>query len=206
MTWETVFRGRVELGCGYSVPCEAKLDSFEKDLPEPNVGDTVQVEIYFSSNEEPRFPTLYAHYIKMVARKEEASAQEKEVVVPKPEKSFVYSNYWHTWSRLLSDNHPDGPFVEVDLTPTNSHHDSSKKEWAEKIASIHIRKHGTSKSEKDERVAELPSEVKAIMVSRLGAELTERLLTEDFLSQIDWDLYKQKCNGGASLNDIRRTS
>ena len=113
---------------------------------------------------------------------------------------FHRSSYWHTWSRVLSDSHPHGPFVEVNLTPINGWDSEGMKH----VAPIRIRVHGTARDAKDKSVAELPAEVREEMVQFLGAELTERLLKEDFLSQIDWELYRKHCNGGANLADIRR--
>ncbi len=109
---------------------------------------------------------------------------------------FLYNSYWRNWSRVLSTNHPNGPFVEVNLTPINS--------WANDVSMIRIRLHGTARDPNDKLVENLPHEIELKMVMNLGVELTARLLTEDFLPQIDWELYKKKCNGGANLEDIKR--
>lgn len=113
---------------------------------------------------------------------------------------YHYSGYWHSWSRVLSTNHPDGPFVEVNLTPI--HGDS--RGWASEVRPVRVRFHGTSREERDKIVEQLPPEVRTRMVANLGEELTERLLTEDFLPQIDPALYQQHSNGGANLEKIRR--
>jgi hypothetical protein len=42
------------------------------------------------------------------------------------------------------------------------------------------------------------------MVKHLGEELTHRLLTEDFLSQIDWGRYDRNDNGGCNLEDCKK--
>ncbi|MDB5254069.1 MAG: hypothetical protein JWL80_135 [Parcubacteria group bacterium] len=105
---------------------------------------------------------------------------------------FHYSSYWRAWSRVLSTNHPNGPYIEVDLTSMS---------W-DTVARINIRSHGTRRDDMDRNEEKLPAEVKARMISKLGPELTERLLTEDFLPQIDWALYRQKCNGGAAFAEI----
>ena len=120
---------------------------------------------------------------------------------------FIYSSYWGVWSRVLAVNHnmsPEfgfGDFVEVNLQPINS--------WTwpgelERVKSINIRVHGTTRDRKDRNEYECPEHVRTGMLEHLGAELTERLLTEDFYSQIDWDLYRKHCNGGASFDLIRR--
>ena len=41
------------------------------------------------------------------------------------------------------------------------------------------------------------------MVAHLGEALAHRLLTEDFLPQIDWGKYAKVRNGGANLDAIR---
>ncbi len=113
---------------------------------------------------------------------------------------FYFCSYWQSWSRVLSSDHPKGPFIEVNLTPSGSYSST----WEDRVAPIRIRAHGTARDpERDKVVDQLPEEVVQAMTRELGAELTERLLTEDFLSQIDWDLYRQKCNGGANLENIR---
>ncbi|MFH0779358.1 MAG: hypothetical protein V1928_00690 [Parcubacteria group bacterium] len=114
---------------------------------------------------------------------------------------FTCCSYWGDWSRVLSEKDPHGPFVEVNLTPIRNCFSST---WQNHVAPIRIRFHGTARSENDRTVAELPAEVRAQMVQNLGEELTNRLLTEDFLSQIDYNLYCKKCNGGANFEDIRK--
>ena len=113
---------------------------------------------------------------------------------------FVYSKYWGSWSRVLSTRHPKGPYVEVNLTPIAGWHSSS---WETDVVPIRIRFHGT-RYEKGEICKTLLEEVKEIMIVNLGEDLTNRLLTEDFLSQIDIDLYEKHNNGGANLADISK--
>ncbi len=117
--------------------------------------------------------------------------------------TFIYCSYWGTWSRVLSHSYRAfgyGPYVEVDLTPILN----SYQTW-DHVKRINIRAHGTTMGKNDKITSELPSEVKQKMIENLGAELTERLLTEDFLPQIDWALYAKKCNGGAAFADIKQT-
>lgn len=113
---------------------------------------------------------------------------------------FIYSSYWGTWSRVLSERHPNGPFVEVNLTPIPHCHSS---EWQNDVAPIKIRFHGTY-NRSDKVVNELPAPIREEMVKNLGEELTNRLLTEDFLSHIDIELYHKFNNGGADFEKIRR--
>jgi len=116
-------------------------------------------------------------------------------------KRFTRSSYWGSWSRVLSDRHPQGPFVEVNLTPIPCCGSST---WKEDVAPVRIRLHGTARDRRDVLTDVLPDTVRAAMVQHLGEEMTERLLMEDFLPQIDWDLYRKFNNGGANLEDIRR--
>ena len=118
------------------------------------------------------------------------------------EKLIMRCAYWGTWSRILK---ADYPFVEVDLTPINPHwHGRVRFDVWEKVRQINIRQHGTSRDKADEFHLELPDKMRAFMVDGLGEELTHRLLTEDFLSQIDWNKYDLPgvCNGGAPLSKI----
>ncbi|MBX4189341.1 hypothetical protein KW785_01960 [Candidatus Parcubacteria bacterium] len=103
---------------------------------------------------------------------------------------------------MLSTDHPTGPFVEVNLTPIGGF--SPGVAWKDLVQPIRIRSHETSLDPRDKRVEVLPENISQAMIRQLGPVLTQRLLTEDFLPQIDWDLYRRKCNGGANLEDIRR--
>lgn len=114
---------------------------------------------------------------------------------------FVYSSYWGTWSRVLSTNHPNGPFVEVNLTPIPNCYSSG---WKNDVAPIRIRIHGTARGPNDKVTKELPEKIYEQMVKHLGAELANRLLVEDFLSQIDIALYNKHCNGGANFENIKK--
>jgi hypothetical protein len=113
---------------------------------------------------------------------------------------FVLSGYWGTWSRVLGENHPEGRYIEVNLTPING---ATEEEWRKDVLPIRIRAHSTTRKRDDKIVDRLPAVVEARLIAHLGKELTARLLTEDFLSQIDWALYRKHCNGGANLDDIR---
>lgn len=104
---------------------------------------------------------------------------------------YRYSSYWGTWSRVLSIDHPEGPYVEVDLTPVGD-------QWV-RVRHINIRAHRTPLQSNDKLVTELPAEVRDLMEFELGTELRDRLLTEDFLPKIDWVKYKKKVNGGVFL-------
>lgn len=134
---------------------------------------------------------------------------------------FIYSSYWGAWSRVLKNpgekiivpqhgidtiDHLavliNGSFIEVDLTPVNGFRKPNQN--IECVRAINIRCHGTARNRKDKETKELPPEVLAAMENEFGKELCERLLTEDFLSQIDWRKYTHCNNGGCSLEKCLR--
>lgn len=112
---------------------------------------------------------------------------------------YHFSSYWGTWSRVLSDTDPRGPIVEVNLTPLGY----SQGNWDAEVRPVRIRFHCTPSGDRDIHTDELPDNVHRMMIAALGEELVERLLTEDFLLQVDYKLYSKHCNGGANLDDIR---
>jgi hypothetical protein len=111
---------------------------------------------------------------------------------------FIKSDYWGVWSRILNKGFhipTNNLFVEVNLTPLQS--------WDVDVRPIRIRAHSTN-SNKNKPVTELPEDIKNLMVKNLGEELVNRLLFEDFLPMINWDLYREFCNGGANLEEIKQ--
>lgn len=116
---------------------------------------------------------------------------------------FVYSEYWRTWSRVLSpmDALEVGQ-VELDLTAINS---TVTTFWP-RIERINIRAHCTRPEAGDLVVDKLPVEVYQLMHKNLDAELIQRLLHEDFLSRIDWYKYRKATNGGAAFASILKGS
>lgn len=117
---------------------------------------------------------------------------------------FHKSHYWGSWSRVLSEGVPQGKmsewFVELDLTPIPSCFSSTWKD----IEKVNIRSHCTMRDKRDIETDELPAEVRQAMVDKLGEQLTELLLTEDYLPQIDWELYNKFNNGGAPFERIKK--
>ncbi len=110
---------------------------------------------------------------------------------------FVYSSYWRTWSRvLLNDYDLVGSCVEIDLTPVNG------TDWA-RVATENIRRHTTDRGVGDKLVWELPKEVEQTCRRHLGDQLFDRMLTYDYLPEIDWKLYSVPSNGGAPFEKIR---
>lgn len=115
---------------------------------------------------------------------------------------FVRGAYWRTWSRILQERTERGEMysIEVNLTPVNARRATS---WEEQVTPIVIRRHMTARMHGDIFVGTLPAEVIEQMHTFLPFETVERLLHEDFLPQIDWDKYKQHCNGGAKFELIK---
>lgn len=111
---------------------------------------------------------------------------------------FHLSGYWNTWSRVLTDKHPSGPFVEVNIVP--SHHHCHGEGW-DKVRKIWIRVHGTARTDKDVSRTYLTKDVRKLMLDNLGFELTAFLLEADILSMIDFAKYEKNQNGGCSLDD-----
>lgn len=114
--------------------------------------------------------------------------------------NYVYSNYWRTWSRVLqAPSRQNGNcWVELDITPVNPGRASA---W-ERIRQETIRRHVTSRSEKDILLIDkpLPRTVVDELFCRLGEDRLHRLLTFDYLPRINWNNYRQHDNGGAPFN------
>jgi hypothetical protein len=114
---------------------------------------------------------------------------EPEVYVQVP--FLVWDSYWGTYSRSLGKI-GDYDKVEVDLTPVNGWTNIDGEEGLNvaKVRSINIRRHCTAMDRGDRYLNLLPQQVHHAMIEHLGLDLTRRLLTEDFLPQIDWDKYR----------------
>lgn len=114
---------------------------------------------------------------------------------------FAYSGYWHTWSRVLRLNHKNpGPFIELNLTPIPASDDT----WNRSVKSIRVRAHGTMSALGDRARKVLPDGIRDSMVWNLGEELTNRLLTEDFMAQIDWSNYDQLNSAGVDVSKLQK--
>lgn len=108
--------------------------------------------------------------------------------------AVIYNSHWRTWSRILSAK--DGEFVELNLTHINGHWDKVKAET--------IRRHSTPRSPNDVVQEQLPVIARQALVTMVGAEFANKLLTYDYLSEVDWSKYRNVCSSGASFNDIQR--
>lgn len=123
----------------------------------------------------------------------------------RPKTKFHYSSYWMDWSRVLADPTDAGlgnDYIEVNLTPIPHSYGST---WDTHVRQVRIRRHWTARATGDIECDELPAQIRQKMVEALGEEKTNRLLTEDFLPQIDWEAFKQR-NGGANLGDILKAA
>jgi hypothetical protein len=110
---------------------------------------------------------------------------------PKIDEMFYFQGKYCNWWRVLPH---ESKHLAVELTPINGF------EWDE-IARIRIREFPDFMGGLN--VAELPPDVRRQMARHLGAELVDRLLSEDFLSSVDWGLFRGR-NEGAFLADIVR--
>jgi hypothetical protein len=111
---------------------------------------------------------------------------------------FVYSSYWHTWSRVLRERSGGNPTIEVDLTAINPTADYG---WA-RVLSCNIREHYTHRGTHDIICRSLPAHAVLLMRERMDSETFDKLVHQDLLPLIDWDKYREVCNGGAALKNI----
>jgi hypothetical protein len=135
---------------------------------------------------------------------DEFDSISKNHLNPKSEKGYVFSSYWKTWNRLLGKTY-NGSYAEINLTPINAHR---LDEWSPyqktQIEPIIIRLHGTGIGRIEK---ELPKNIENNMVENIGPDLTNRLLTENFASKIDWDLLASTMRGGGvPLNSVLKKS
>ena len=107
--------------------------------------------------------------------------------------SVCYSNYWRTWSRVLEAK--NGEFIELNLTHVNGDWTAVKNET--------IRKHSTQRNAKDIEQEHLPYAAKQALVAVVGESLATRLLTHNYMSEIDWERHPYIVNGGVSFNELR---
>lgn len=112
---------------------------------------------------------------------------------------FKYSSYWRTWSRVLYRD-GNGEWIELNLTHVNGSWDKAKVET--------IRVHRTCLAAHDVMQLTLPVVARQSMEAALGKQLTERLLTFDYLPQIDRLKYDQlsRMDGGVSFAKICRVA
>lgn len=98
---------------------------------------------------------------------------QKLVAISKP--AFSYSEYWHTWSRILG-YYEDGYTREVAVALT------CPDGWdTVRSVSIYAGSPGHSAEKNEGPFSFLPDSVREDMEEELGAELTKELLTENYL-------------------------
>lgn len=109
---------------------------------------------------------------------------------------YRFCHYWHHWSRILWTNGCE--YVEIDLTPVPN----SEETW-DKIKRETIRRHSTDTSE-DTFWEELPQATFDSMVWHLGSDLTLRLCSHDYLTEIALaQIDVQMQGGGIPLAELR---
>jgi hypothetical protein len=96
-----------------------------------------------------------------------------------------FSRYWGTYTRVLSfpEENQYGEYVELNLVPLNG----VSGDWDVEVEPIMIRHFQPDeiRLKHDRFYMEIPEPVAHLMIENIGAELANRLLEEDFLSQID---------------------
>lgn len=112
---------------------------------------------------------------------------------------FHYSAYWRTWSRKLGHDEK-GQVIELNLTTT--HNQASM--WQGQVACGRIRKHNTTPEKSDKTVSELPVDIYQMMVANISEEKVKWLLSYDFLSNIDWQLFEKNNNGGCAFSKCKK--
>ncbi len=98
---------------------------------------------------------------------------------------FRYCNYWGTWSRRIWAK--SGYYIEMSLIPIPS---CGSDSWTE-VAKEKMRFHCTPRKPEEYLGPKLPAEVKAAMVKNLGEELTNRMLTHDYLAEFTAEQIKR---------------
>lgn len=116
---------------------------------------------------------------------------------------FHFCDYWGTWNRILSNENME--IIELDLTPIGG----SNFKW-KFIRQEVIRIHGTAIGKKDILTDKLPENVKQIMITELGSELTERMLNHDYFTEVSpkeiREARKKSNGGGIPLQAIKDLS
>lgn len=113
---------------------------------------------------------------------------------------FHYSSYWGIWSRVLWVDSKG--YVDLNLTPIPGCYSST---WDTDVKGEVIRCHGTSRGERDKVVDILPQKVMDEMVRNLGKDLTQRLLTHDYIAQFGLENIRSAKNphgGGVAFGNL----
>jgi hypothetical protein len=125
---------------------------------------------------------------------------------------FIFSDYWHNWSRILFHdaggrgmermreryNIPNHiKTVEVDVTP-NNFSPRTTTGW-DRVEGVNIRAHSSEIGQHSELRGSLPVEVIETLNARLRHKVIDALLHVDLLRYIDWQKYDQYSNGGVPL-------
>jgi len=111
---------------------------------------------------------------------------------------FRWTAYWRMWSIVLLESSNDGSaIVEMDI--------SGPDEDIDKIRSLNVRMHQTSPMRGDKTVDQLPAEWAHKIADQMGektASFIQNNEPAEILAMIDFNKFRMKDNGGASLYDI----
>lgn len=107
---------------------------------------------------------------------------------------FKYSRYWCRWSRVLRQ--AKNEWIELNLTDVND-------DW-NTVLNETVRVHRTALAVGDKLQDTLPIAIKELIEKNVGKELAFKLMTYDYLSKINFDMYYQVCNGGAAFSNIKK--
>lgn len=111
----------------------------------------------------------------------------------------MFSGKRFAWARILRWDQGLNRSIEINLTPRPGWWSST---WDSEVRCLRLR--SCSRHPNDRVVRILPAHVKNELVKNLGADAAHQLLTEDFLSQINWTLFEAADQeGGVELESIR---
>lgn len=128
---------------------------------------------------------------------------------------FIFSDYWHSWSRILFHdaggrgmqqmrqryNIPSHiQTVEIDITP-NNFSPKTNIGW-DRVERVNIRAHSSEIGRHSLLRGSLPDDVLETLNTRLQHKAINTLLHVDLLKYIDWDKYALYSDGGATIGLI----
>lgn len=118
----------------------------------------------------------------------------KSVVLP-----FVFNAHWRSWNRIISYDPSTKEFIELGLTHVNGN-------WDHVVAET-IRRHRVPLKKGDFMAEVLPAAVRSAADYRLGAHVVNRLISYDYLSNIDFGKFDQleKGHGGVPFARVRKS-
>lgn len=111
---------------------------------------------------------------------------------------FRWSFYWKKWSIVLLKSSNDGSsMIEMDISGADGDMD--------RVRSLNVQMHTDSPMKGDKAVDELPAEWAHKIADQLGEKVASFIQNHDsaeILAMIDFNKFRMKNNGSASLYDI----